>query len=258
MTDVKKNNFLTSDIRHPTSGAARALNSWDAIKLLALLLMFVDHSGHFYFTGEQWLRAIGRGAVPIFLFLGGFAASYRFKWDIFALALLMSVSDVLLTHHLRTQNILFTILLCRLIFAWLESKGRTIERPWEWYAGSLALIASIFAVQYGSFGMLFAISGYLARRSQYYPQALARRFLIASFIAYGIFSAFYAGFSPINTLLMSITLCAVYLLLSRLEIKNISAGPHWLSRFLKLISYYTGYIYALHLIALEWITGVPF
>lgn len=236
--------------------ALSPFDSWDAIKILALLLMFIDHSGHFYFTDQLWLRAIGRGAAPIFLFLAGFAASYRFKWDIFALALLMSVSDFLLTHHFRTQNILFTILLCRMIFFWLENHGKKIARPWEWYAGTLSMIVSFFIVQYGSFGMLFAISGYMARRPQVYPQA--RHFLIASFIAYGIFSALYADFSLANGLLMAATLYGVYLLLSRLAIEPIRVAPHGLERALKFISYYTGYIYAFHLIALEWLTGIAF
>ncbi len=219
--------------------------------------MFVDHSGHFFFTHEMWLRAIGRGAAPIFLFLAGFAASYRFRWDIFALAVLMSISDFCLAGHLHTQNILFTILGCRMILAWLERSGRSIERPWEWYVGSLALIMSVFVVQYGSFGMLFAVGGYMARRRRY-TQAQARHFLMASFIAYGIFWAVYTGFSPAECLLMAVTLYGVYFLLSRLEIKNISVNPPWLSQFLKLVSHYSGYIYALHLIALEWLTGIAF
>jgi len=238
----------------------RPFDSWDALKLLALILMFIDHSGHFFFTDEKWLRAIGRGAAPIFLFLGGFAASYRFKWDLFALALLMSVSDFLLTGHLRTQNILFTILGCRMIFAWLERRGRIIERPWEWYIGSLALFMSIFAAHYGSFGMLFAISGYLKRRRQHYPPALPRHFLILSFVTYGCYTQLFSQFSMPSLLLMVITLYGVWRLLDRLAIHDVQPVgiPPSLLRTAKLISYYSGYIYAFHLIALEWLTGIPF
>jgi hypothetical protein len=219
--------------------------------------MFVDHAGYFLLGNAPAFRAICRGAAPIFLFLAGFASSYRFKWDIFALAALMSVSDFLLAGHLRTQNILFTILLSRAVFAWLERSDRRIEHPYEWYIGSLALFMSVFIVQYGSFGFLFAISGYLKRHRQYYPEALPRYFLIASFVTYGIYTQLFSQFPAIYLLLMILTLYGVYQLLSRLTIHAIN-GPPPLLRAGKWVSYYSGYIYAFHLIALEWITGHPF
>src|SRR5581483_11811297 len=112
---------------------------------------------------------------------------YRFRPDLFMLAVLMGISDFALAGHFRPQNILFLILVSRMIFNGLERRGRIIERPWEWYVGSLALLASMFIVQYGSFGFLFALSGYLRRHSQHYPPALPRRFLAVSFITYACY-----------------------------------------------------------------------
>src|SRR5437868_3245740 len=102
----------------------RPFNTWDMTKLIALGLMFVDHAGYFYYPSDLWLRAIGRGAAPIFMFLAGFAASYRFKLDLFLLAALMTVADIAMQGHIHDQNILFSILIFRMIFDWLERHGR--------------------------------------------------------------------------------------------------------------------------------------
>lgn len=238
----------------------RPLNSWDIAKIIALLLMFIDHAGIFYYTDQQWIRGIGRGAAPIFLFLAGFAASYRFKGDLLILAALMSISDFLLVGHLRPQNILFSILCWRLLFQWLERKGRVIERPYEWFVGSLACIASWFVVEYGTFGLLFAICGYMQRRPQLYAQPRQRRFMLVVFVTYAVFVAIFSEFSLASILCMAISLSGAYFLLSRLQLRDVPPGrlPGWLMRLLKWTSHYTGYIYAFHLIALEWLTGIPF
>ena len=173
-----------------TPGAARPFNNWDAIKVLAVLLMFVDHSGAFIYPEDTWLRAIGRGAAPIFLFLGGYASSYRFNRELFWLGVAMTVSDTLLAGHLRPQNILFSILLCRMLFAWLEKHGKKITRPYEWYVGALVFVPiSIFVVQYGSMGLIFAIGGYLKRHRDFYSPRLQRNFLLLAFITHGIIEA---------------------------------------------------------------------
>jgi len=241
-------------------GATRPFDSWDAIKLIALALMFVDHTGHFFYFREHWLRAIGRGAAPIFLFLAGYARSYRFKPDILLLAILMGISDLLLDGHLRPQNILFNILICRLILGWMERRGKKIQRPYEWFLSCIAWLATNFLFHYGSFGLLFAICGYMKKRGDEYPQKLQRNFWILTFVSYGLYSEWLGGFSAGNIILMSMTLAIVARLLWRLELRPIDTKnwPQWLIKLAKFISLYSGYIYAFHLIALEWLTGESF
>lgn len=38
------------------------------LKLIALLLMVLDHLGYFFFPDQEWMRAVGRLAMPIFAF----------------------------------------------------------------------------------------------------------------------------------------------------------------------------------------------
>jgi len=239
---------------------ARPFDSWDVLKLIALALMFIDHSGHFFFTQQQWLRAIGRGAPVIFLFLAGYASSYRFKRDIAGLAVAITFFDVLMTHHIHTQNILFTILLCRLLFDWMERNGRKIERPYEWYVGAIALSGFMIFFQYAGFGMLFALCGYMKRHSQYYAKELQQRFLQLTFITYGLLEAFLGSFTLGNTVLMTLVLFATYQLLWNFEIREIRANycPAPLTALGKCISRYSGYVYAIQVIVAEWITGITF
>jgi len=241
-------------------GGPRPFDSWDVVKLVALVLMAIDHTGYFFYPDDNWLRAIGRGTAPIFLFLGGYAGSYRFKWDLLILALLMSISDLLLAGHLRPQNILFNILLCRLLLGWMERHGKKINHPYEWFFGCMAWLATNFLFHYGSFGMVFAICGYMKKRGQDYPQKLQRNYWLLAFLSYAIFSALLGSFSFFDTLLMSSTLALVAMMLWRLKIKTIDTTrwPMGLARTAKTISLYSGYIYAFHLIVLEWIMDKPF
>jgi hypothetical protein len=236
--------------------ATTSFNSWDALKLAGLLLMFVDHSGHFFFTHEQWLRGIGRGAPPVFLFLAGYASSYRFKWSVLFLAMAMTLSDIILTGHIRTQNILVSILIWHALFYWMQKKNKKIERPYEWFIICFVWIPTLFLFQYGTYGLMFASCGYMKKRN--YDKKTQRNFWLLSFVTYGAITAIMSEFSPLTTACMVITLSTVGLALWRFEIRDIILRPHWLERLAKRSSYYSGYIYALHLIALEWITGIPF
>jgi hypothetical protein len=239
--------------------AARPLNHWDIAKLIALLLMFIDHSGAFFFQEAQWLRGIGRGAAPIFLFLAGYAASYRFKPYLLLLAVAMTLSDYWLVGHLRLQNILYSIIACRLLFDWMEKRGKTIARPFEWYVSSLALLSSLFIVQYGTLGLMFAVGGYMQRRPDYYSEAQRRLYLRLSFATYAALEIWLSSFTLLPALLTLASVYGVYRLLLATNTQPVAMRlPHWLARTAKTISYYSGTIYALHLIALEWLTGIPF
>lgn len=238
---------------------ARPLNHWDIAKLIGLLLMFVDHAGVYFFPQEIWLRGIGRGAAPVFLFLAGYAASYRFKPSLLLVALAMSLSDYLLTGQVRTQNILYSILLWRLLFDWMEKRGYTIKRPFEWYVASLALLSSIVVIQYGTLGLIFAVCGYMQRRPEQYSAAQRQLFMRVSFATYAVLEAWLSSFMLIPAVLTYISVYAAYRLLISIDTQPVATSlPASLATAAKLISRYSLYIYGLHLIVLEWLTGMPF
>lgn len=241
---------------------SRPFNTWDAIKLLAIILMFVDHSGAFVYTDDahKWLRAIGRGAAPIFLFLAGYAGSFRFKWDLFILAMMMTVSDSLLAGQLRTQNILVTILLTRMFFDWWTKRGKVFTHPYEWVIGSGIWFVTMMITQYGLFGLTFGVCAYAKRRPGTYPAKVVRNMMFMAFVMFGLITQFSFEFGWRDATISWLMLAGVGTLLYRLELKpvNTSFLPEPLVWFAQQVAVYSGYIYALHLIALEWLTGIPF
>lgn len=238
----------------------RPLNSWDMAKIVALLLMFVDHAGAYFLLDEQWLRAIGRGAAPVFLFLAGYAASYRFNWELLVLACLIVAPDIAMGEFPHTLNILFTILLVRAVLNGLEKRGKIIEKPWEWFVACAIFIApTCFLLQYGTLGLMFAASGYMQRRPALYNQRTRTWFLLGTFAAYAVTFEFFFGLTPLNFLLMLPVLAFDYRLLTRLDIRAVDTHrmPRWLVRALTLASHYSAYVYALHLIVIAGVTRLP-
>lgn len=239
---------------------ARPLNSWDMLKIIGLLFMFVDHVGAYFFIHEQWMRSVGRGAAPIFLFLGGYASSYRFSRRLLLLACVMLLSNILRGHYVQPLNILFNIMLCRAVFDWMDKRGKVVEKPFEWFV-VLALFAVIsnFLVQYGTLGLLFAVYGYMKRRPERYRESTHKRFLIATFLVHaGTFILFF-DLTLANILLMVAVLSINYWLLTRFEIRALKTQniPSWLVRVLSLSAHYSGEIYVAHLIVISWVTGYP-
>ncbi len=226
-------------------------------KIVALGFMFVDHTGEYFFIHDLWLRSIGRGAAPIFLFLAGYAGSYRFSREVFFLAVAMLVSNLAMGVVVEPLNILFTILMARGVLHWLEKRGKMIEKPMEWFiCNAVFIFITCFFFQYGTLGMMFAIAGYMHRRPEKYAPATFRRFLMATFVAYALTFAFFFDLTPATFALMVPVLGFDYWLLSRLKVKEVKVSGV-LETPLALTSYYSGYIYVIHLIVLSWITGFP-
>lgn len=241
------------------ASARRAFDTWDVLKIVAMLLMFVDHAGNYVFNddaSQYYLRAVGRGAAPIFLFLAGYAKSYRFSWELLWLAVALTVFEWWFFWHIETLNILFSILASRAIFQWFEVRGRIIKRPVEWYVAGCALFVLAAVVDYGSLGFLIALAGYMRRHKEAYAPALR---LGLSWLMLATFAAFQIKFfsMPIDPFISSGVMVFVFAWCMHFEVKEVAARlPGVLRHGLQLFSRYSGYIYVAHLVALMWITGV--
>ncbi len=118
---------------------ARGGISADALKLLAMLTMVVDHVGAVLFPRMLILRAVGRLAFPIYMWLlvEGFAhtsSRKRYMGRMAAFALLSEVPfDLALSGRLtfRWQNIYFTLLWALLLLAVLEKVLDAGTSLWE-------------------------------------------------------------------------------------------------------------------------------
>ncbi len=235
----------------------RSFNRWDALKLFALGLMLLDHIGHFFLTDIEWLRAIGRSAPMVFLFLVGYAPHYRFQRELLWLAVLLTISDFMLLMTPNELNILFTILLCRAALNWQERQGKIIKRPLEWYLISMLLmLPTMFVVMYGSLVFPFALLGYMMRRREHYPPHELWMIGILAVASYGAVQASLFDFSIEGGAVMVGGLCLTMLaicLSSKTMLQAVRLAP-WLELPAQLAARYTAHLYVLHLIVMQWMT----
>ena len=243
-----------------TNAPMRPFNSWDMIKIIGLLFMFVDHMGAYFFIHNLWMRSVGRGAAPIFLFLAGYASSYRFSRELLVLASIMLLSNFILGEYTQPLNILFTILGCRALFHLMEKRGKVIEKPWEWFIVlALFIVFTCFLFQYGTLGVMFAVCGYMKRRPERYSLTLQKLFLAGTLLCCAATFALFFDLTSSNVLLMIPVLGIDYWLLSTLEVRTLDMRrfPAWFTRILGLISHYSGRIYVAHLLVISWVTHYP-
>ncbi|MEG1257157.1 TraX family protein [Clostridium sp.] len=85
-----------------------------SLKLLACILMLIDHIGAIFFPEILFIRVIGRSAFPIFAFLitEGYSRTKNLKKYIYRLLLLAVISEIpfMLAFDTTGLNIFFTLL----------------------------------------------------------------------------------------------------------------------------------------------------
>ena len=234
------------------------MTSYDLLKTFAIILMVIDHLGFFFFPHIEELRLIGRLSAPIWFFLIGYARTRKLElrlW-IWGAVLLFGGMWIRQGHGLLPLNILFDFLLIRAI---LEVVMVRAVRNFETLFGMFWLFAllalpSIFFLEYGTFGVLFAMMGYLARNRANIPTLSSkdiRIFILLTTLAYALGMWHEFHFETVNAGLMTVLLlCQSFLLFSfkpaDLPVKN----P--IARLLKYPLFLTGRrtleIYVVHLL----------
>lgn len=102
-------------------------NLYDYLKIIAIILMIIDHIWFFFFPEALWMRLLGRGAFPIFLSLVWLSGSYKWRRDLCISALLVQIP--IITYAISNQlygfltlNILRSIIIARYIANILQHK----------------------------------------------------------------------------------------------------------------------------------------
>ncbi len=144
-----------------------SLTSYDLLKSLALFLMVIDHVGYFFFPENEWFRVIGRASMPIWFFLVGYARGREIPRMLWVGALALIASNIVLGGELFPLNVLVSIMFVRLV---VDKVSSITFRNWEFmmYGGFLVTALSFATIplfEYGTIGLLIAMSGYLARNS---------------------------------------------------------------------------------------------
>lgn len=198
---------------------APPVTTTDVLKATALLLILVDHVGHFLADDWAILRVIGRLGVPIFFFLIGFARTRDIPWSWLALGMLLTGVDYLWLGGIEDVqlNILFNFALIRLALPYLE---RFLDRSLLRLA--LVLLACVLVMpllnpwlEYGAEGWLFALAGLMHRKATADASMTTLRDLagLVGFAVYAVVEQQDYGFGLLNTLLLVLGLAGIAMIL---------------------------------------------
>lgn len=228
------------------------LNSHDLLKAIAIVLMVVDHIGHYFMPDLVVLRWIGRFSFPLFFFLIGYSTHYRFKGDVLIVMLAIVAQDFALHMRVFPINILGTVIATRAILSWVEH--------WRWSRENLIILAilsvlcfplSRLLVDYGAFGLLMALCGYFVRTRPFEP--LTKGFLAVICLAYGGVETIIFGFPIVYTIGFIVGLVVLFWMLYhyRLQLFSRFTDTNPVAHLIMLLSRYSLYIYAIHLMAFK-------
>lgn len=154
--------------------------SGNQLKILAIVLMTLDHIGMLLFPSVLWLRIVGRAAFPIFAYMiaeGCFhtRSRRRYFFTLAAVALPCQIVYALAMHSLE-QCVLVTFALSVALIS-LFDRARRMRSivAWIWFVLGLAVIVGgilmgeamlsswHFRVDYGVVGVLLPLIIYLGR-----------------------------------------------------------------------------------------------
>ncbi|MCI5050590.1 MAG: conjugal transfer protein TraX [Rickettsiales bacterium] len=168
------------------------VNTHDAYKALAVIIMTIDHLGWFIYTDEMWWRAIGRITFPVWFFLAGYSTRSHITRDIIFWAVVIEILATLCLMPIFEINALFTIILCRLILNLMAPRQIIEKRPLEiWLACLIFVPVSLIFMEYGTLGLMYAVMGYCVRHglnSRQHKAFCALTFISFSLIQIQLFS----------------------------------------------------------------------
>ncbi|MBR5534345.1 MAG: hypothetical protein IKU62_05805 [Ruminiclostridium sp.] len=145
--------------------------SGNALKLIAILSMTLDHIGRYLFPQFHFLRVLGRLALPIFAYMIAEGCRYtrnpkKYLLTILAVAILCQSAFFLATGSLY-QCILVTFTLSILLIQSLDRSPLGVALVWLgvifFCVGLPMLPHTDFAVDYGFWGVLLPVIIYLGR-----------------------------------------------------------------------------------------------
>jgi hypothetical protein len=151
----------------PSTSAPHAVDNTDWLKTAAIILVTVDHIGHFFVDDDRWWSVFGRLAAPTFFFLMGYAQTRTVPLHWIWLGVILTLLNSWNAHWTWVApNILLSLALIRIARPYVQ----ILLQHHGWAAFAL-LVAALFAVlpiaaklvDYGAEGWLWALFGLCQR-----------------------------------------------------------------------------------------------
>jgi hypothetical protein len=186
-------------------------NIEDCLKLLAIILMFVDHIGVFFFPNISNLRVLGRAVMPIFCFFAGYNST-KVRLRVLFGGLFITIFTSIFCYERIYVDLLCIIFLgqCLIVlFKRYKFNALTI-----FFITAIILLISFTPlirnnVNYSIISLAFMLCGYIARMNNLNYQYL----LVLNLISYLIYSQVGFQFSLSQVIFLGIELAGVYILL---------------------------------------------
>ena len=158
--------------------AVRAGLTGNQLKLLALITMTCDHIGVSLFPGAEWLRIIGRLALPIFAYMIAEGCRYTRSRKKYLLSL-VAVAALCQTVYFFAMGSLYMCIMVTfslsvaMIWLWDYAMSRPAPQGGFLVLGALAALwvlcevslfpGTDFSIDYGVFGVLLPVLIYLGK-----------------------------------------------------------------------------------------------
>lgn len=222
--------------------------------------MIIAHIGYFLFSGDNWFQVIGRAAFPLFLFLVGFNSSYRWRWNLWIVAISLQIGYIVTRyiglHHVGiTLIILINIALVRVILNFL--KRQKVNQSILFLILLCAWILDSYVrniIDFGMMALMYGIVGYSFVNFKRRWSSTAMLFMVS--VAYLFHEFIVFDFDILQRLGVIVVVVIVFFLLISLgkENRNMKLGRLFDSLIL-FISKNALWIYLLHvvvLVILQW------
>jgi TraX protein len=150
-----------------STSAPHAVDNTDWLKTAAIILVTVDHIGHFFIEDDRWWSVFGRLAAPTFFFLMGYAQTRTVPLRWIWLGVILTLLDSWNAQWTwAAPNILLSLALVRIVRPYVQ----ILVQHHGWAAFAL-IVCALFAilpiaakvVDYGAEGWLWALFGLYQR-----------------------------------------------------------------------------------------------
>jgi hypothetical protein len=137
------------------------LNSYDVIKFLAIITMIIDHIGYYLVENNEYLRASGRLAAPLFFFITGYVSNYQIKLAILVYGVIITAIFFYFHDNLYINILLVFASIKWILARWQPEKARTVTLMSIF--GLIYVFSSISRhfIDYGLLGFAYALIGRL-------------------------------------------------------------------------------------------------
>src|SRR5271170_1222558 len=162
-----KDGIQLTSTSHQTPRTSHIVDNTDWLKTAAIILVAIDHFGHFFMEDDRWWSVFGRLAAPTFFFLLGYAQTgtvpLRWIWLGVILTLLESWNA---RWTWVAPNILLSFALIRIARPYVQILLQ--RHGWAAFVFLVAVLLTILSmaariVDYGSEGWLWALFGLCQR-----------------------------------------------------------------------------------------------